>query len=402
MRASVNVILHVGLHKTASSSIQRTLGNEREVLRAHGFEYALFNNFRGDDHVNHSLPMFVAFSSRYREYQFIITHHLDPDKERQRFLVQLEDQIKNASKTGRTLIISGEEMSSMSIEDLINLRDWLARFDARMRTICFIRSPYAMTCSDGQEWIKTGRQYRVTHRQSMPAFSRLKSVFPALEISSFQTISAHADGPVGYFLELIGMPGTAIVTPARSNESLSDNIARLIAHINEVEPVSLRGTDSPYRAVHDTRPLWRVGTEKYRLLTHEFAAVEASIRAENNAMRHALGEDYIDIDFPTREQPVAWTNDLMPPLLKALEKLQPELAVLAYSYFHAYELAPRPWPRRMRQLLMTPAHEQARQNLTPAILRMVRNRRQTMPDVAARLRRLVDKPFIDDNPAGSE
>lgn len=395
MPKSATVILHVGLHKTASSSIQRTLGNERDVLRAHGFDYASFTNFAGDDHVNHSLPMFVAFSERYKEYSYLLANKLDPDKERSRFLAELQGSIESVKKSGRSLIISGEEISNIDRADLTKMRDWFARLGVTLQIVCFVRSPYSMTCSDGQEWIKTGRQYRVAHRQSMPALNRLKAVFPTMTVGSFRQASAHAHGPVGFFLELIGMPTVVDITPSKSNESLSDNAARLIVHINEVEPLFSRGTQSPYRRIHDTRPLWTIGSEKYLLLTDEFVSVEESILAENDVFKKELGDDYIDQSFPTRDQPVAWSDDILLETVGAMKKLSPAIAVLAYSYFHAYELAPRPCLMRMRRNLATPKHEQARQNLVPSFMRLVKNRRRAAPDVATRLSRLTDIAFIE-------
>jgi hypothetical protein len=324
-----------------------------------------------------------------------MANNLDPDKERSRFLVELERAIEGIKKSGHTLIISGEEMSNIDDADLTKMHDWFARFGVTLKIVCFVRSPYSMTCSDGQERIKTGRQYRVAHRQSMPALSRLKSVFPTMTVASFRQASSHERGPVGFFLEIIGVPDVTDITPSKSNESLSDNAARLIVHINEIEPLFLRGTKSPYRRVQDTRPLWTIGSEKYLLLADELAGIKATILAENAIVKKELGNDYIDQAFPTRDQPVAWSDDELLEALGAMKKLNPPVAVLAYSYFHAYAIAPSPILERMRRILATPHHEKARQNLTPGIMRVVGNLRQAAPDAAARLRQLTLTAFID-------
>ena len=95
------IILHVGLHKTASSSIQRTLASHRLQLRAGGYDYATLTNFKGEDHINHSLPLFVAFSENYRQYTYLVAHGLDPEAERQRFREALLAVVRAADTVRR-------------------------------------------------------------------------------------------------------------------------------------------------------------------------------------------------------------------------------------------------------------------------------------------------------------
>ena len=57
-------LLHVGLHKTASTSLQATCGLNRDLLESNGYNYpALFNSHGGVKTENHSIALFNIFSS---------------------------------------------------------------------------------------------------------------------------------------------------------------------------------------------------------------------------------------------------------------------------------------------------------------------------------------------------
>ncbi|MEL6791515.1 MAG: hypothetical protein AAGL18_01995 [Pseudomonadota bacterium] len=391
---TVPVILHAGFHKTASSSVQQSLAAARGHLCACGFDYAQLNNAEGDDHINHSLALFVAFSERYDQYPYLVARGLDADRERSRFRAELMAAIEGARTAGRTLILSGEEVSSLSVAALADMKDFFADADTDLRMVALVRAPYAVSCSDGQEWIKAGHQYHVTHRQSMPAITRIQTVFPKAQFHSFARACDHPSGPVGYLLQQVRIDTDQNVALLRVNESLSDQIVRLIAHINAIEPVALSGKKSAWRFRNDTRALWAIPGDRFVFSDNEFSQIEASVRAENDALRAAFGDDFCDQSFPTRSVPCAWTDAMLRQLLDVFPALPATVGILTYSYFLAGDMADSASVAKMRQCLLTPDHEARRRDLSPSLKTKAEQLGPRQQRLAETLHMLADTPFV--------
>ena len=275
------------------------------------------------------------------------------------------------------------------------MRAFFDEAGATVRVLCFVRSPYAMSCSDGQEWIKTGRHYRVVHRQSMPAVERLRAVFPDTEIFPFREATTHDHGPVGFLLHHIGFTGLGDINPIRRNESLSDQAARLIAHINAIEPTYLRGVKSPLREERDTKPLWSITGDRFLFLRREFTEIEASVQRENTQMRSDLGAQFCDDEFPTRNVPAVWTPDMLAHCIDVLPQLSPIVAFLTLTYFVAHDLAEPETLQKMRSVIATPDHEDARQILAPQLLRTAKRFERQSAGYSGRLRHVAQLSLVD-------
>ena len=93
MRQQKELIIHCGFHKTASSSIQHTLGKNRERLKKEGYYYPDLlvedNRF-----YNQSIPVFGFFTSQPEEFpHYVIHNHYDPVHINQLISNIIEDKI---------------------------------------------------------------------------------------------------------------------------------------------------------------------------------------------------------------------------------------------------------------------------------------------------------------------
>jgi len=121
-----NILLHIGVHKTASTTIQNTLYNEREKLAGKGILYPAFK--AGSIAIsNHSIPFYSLFCKKPEIFHFNVSHgYVTPEtinRLHDEYRQQLETQIKGFS--GDTLIISAEDISLLEKSDLNQLRDYL-------------------------------------------------------------------------------------------------------------------------------------------------------------------------------------------------------------------------------------------------------------------------------------
>lgn len=139
-------ILHIGMHKTGSSSIQESL----KSLSSKDFRYARLLRTP-----NHSGAIINAFSEASRHQRSNSTHpvhgHLDlSNRIRTRFSKQLE-----RAKTD-TLIVSGEGITKLSLEELNSLKKFISRYVPEVVVACYVRSPKSFMESAIQQRIKAG------------------------------------------------------------------------------------------------------------------------------------------------------------------------------------------------------------------------------------------------------
>ncbi len=389
MSVQRSVILHTGLHKTATSSIQRTLANNRDVLCANGIHYGHFTNCNGLDQVNHSLPLRICFSEKYHQHTYFKTNTLDHEQERERFWSELNLNLE----TLQTVVFSGEGISKLSRVELMQLRVFFEERAFAIRPICFVRSPYSMTCSSRQENIKAGRKEQNRHEKSMPIVRRLRSVFPEMQFRSFQQACRHEKGPVGFFLDNVGLGALGDIQYHKANKGLSDQAVRLILGINEIMP-ALLGKQRASRKMHDTLPFWHIPGEKYLLLESEFAQVEKAIREENSEMCSDLGSEYCDEHFPTHKTLPEWEVATIKAFRKVFPKIEPTLGLAAYYYLAVNQLITEDDLTQLRVDIATKAHEEMRLLVADNMVVLQKQMEEHHPDKAARLGAAAFSPLI--------
>lgn len=139
-------ILHVGMHKTGTSSLQHNLSTGEN------------KNFSYFDlgYENHSIPLFSMFSVNKYEY------HIHKSNQKTK-----EDVDRINRKTERsfkrhlmqnlhhdTFVISGEDISSLNYDELSSFKNYLTQFFNNIKVVFYIRSPYSYINSSVQQMIQ--------------------------------------------------------------------------------------------------------------------------------------------------------------------------------------------------------------------------------------------------------
>lgn len=147
--------LHLGLHKTASSSFQAACKRNNKELRKNGFLYPLFNS----EHINsvnisnHSVPLFSMFGDNPENYHINIKKGVvDVDRLNCDYFKVLESCLSSDFD----LIVSGEDVSLLSVSSLHDLICFISKFDYKVVPFLLVRSPYDFHCSALQQRIKGG------------------------------------------------------------------------------------------------------------------------------------------------------------------------------------------------------------------------------------------------------
>ncbi|WP_033017466.1 hypothetical protein [Pseudoalteromonas sp. BSi20652] len=147
------LLLHVGFHKTATSSIQKTLAKNNALLASLGYIYPSFD-YKSKKVINHSIPIYSIFCESPASYHINI---------RNGDLVRVEElnkdymlQFTSILETNKNVIISGEDISTLSLQALIELKNLISSYGFELEVYCSVRKAYSFTCSELQERIKNG------------------------------------------------------------------------------------------------------------------------------------------------------------------------------------------------------------------------------------------------------
>ena len=142
-------ILHFGMHKTGSTSIQATFFR----LNQNDLPWTYLNA----GVPNSSEPLLNMFMEHPEAYQFNIKKGLDRDKiesNRKVFFKRFEEQIAASDKD---FLLSAEGISELSEAELGRLSEWLGRFAGEVLLVGYVRPPRAYMESGFQQNVKGGQ-----------------------------------------------------------------------------------------------------------------------------------------------------------------------------------------------------------------------------------------------------
>jgi|GEM_PF-6907778 len=150
------LVLHIGRHKTGTSSIQETLRENRIRLKSQGLY------FPKSYYANHSITFAPLFDSRV-EHKFFLkeTYGLDtvPDihnKEKKLMKWWIKQFKRFQASNCSHFIISSEDLSLATEEMIKNLKEFCAPFFDEVIIIAYYRSAQDYYCSYIQEKIRFG------------------------------------------------------------------------------------------------------------------------------------------------------------------------------------------------------------------------------------------------------
>lgn len=291
------VFLHVGLHKTATSSIQRTLAANQGLLEQQG---VLFPTFQFGEFAmsNHSIPMRSLFMDNPATYKQVIKRNMVEQIAQTNRAVK--QQLQQLLESEYDLVLSGEGMSLMQHHELAKLRDYILRFNRELIVLCAVRRPYSFLCSELQQRVKGGdcnlsqiKVPSVSYR-----IDRIKQVFPAAIFYSFEQSCEHSLGPVGSFLERLELNQNEQFKVLRANDNIGNLSTRVYAHINQRYPAIVDGKLSSLRRQGD---VIRLDNKPFHLTARELRKAKPSLKKENAQLESALGEGFCDRSYPVSE-----------------------------------------------------------------------------------------------------
>jgi hypothetical protein len=223
-------ILHVGLHKTGSSSIQ-------SFLSSHTLPGILYPDL---GEANQSRPLATAFRSDATKYHLNRKARLDPSTVEQRRNETRSSLDKAfASLEGRRMVLSAEDLSLFPEDDLADFVAFLAQRAGKIRGLAYIRAVSGWLESLFQETLRNSSRlppltrFRPLYRPRLEKFDRLLG--PSnIEVAVYQRERLSGGCVVQDFARRLGVEPPA--TPPRANTGLSLPAVRLLAVYRQWRP----------------------------------------------------------------------------------------------------------------------------------------------------------------------
>ncbi len=289
------VILHIGIHKTGTSSIQAGLMGYDDGTCAYVTPLG----------ENHSISITTIFSHKKYSYGIWKNHGLSRDQidERSNNYKKRLDTFLDQSGHQR-LIISGEDIRHLPDGDKIKLVEYFQERGYRVKIYCLFRDPRSWLASAIQQLIKGGiSKCTATSPDYRTSFSGFETVITENDIfiEDFDEILSVHSSPVKWFAATLGLDVTKIKDNF-VNESLSEDAARILFRLNNLPIHSIGSLQNFYarkrfiRAINQKYPLNSNGKINKDLALH---IMKPALRDEINEIsnRFNIHYDLADVEL---------------------------------------------------------------------------------------------------------
>ena len=332
--------LHLGLHKTASSSFQQTCAANRGVLTEAGLSYPIF---RCDEARpprlninNHSVPLRSLYDDEPENYHINKRWKVTcVERANHNYRAQLEQ----ALSTDQSLILSGEGLSLLSAASLRKLVTLIEQNQFLVRPLAMVRSPLDYAHSIAQQLVRGGqylplvglgplRRPRLSQRLTIPdglkEIQMLQEVFDdRLTLVPFRQACRHPDGPVGYLLQdFCEFQQLSLIAFKQTQESKSNLWVRLQNQLNRKWPLFDKTRRLNPGHVRLESQYSDSGT--FRLTKQELDLLSDQLNQSNQVLADWLGDDFVEsspnVSAELRQEEIL---DLLTDLLHTQAPVQP-------------------------------------------------------------------------------
>ena len=275
--------IHIGHSKTGTTSIQRTLFANADVLAKHGILYPTAEP-------QHNCVA-ASFQSE-TEASFRMTRGEAPEAARARLakrMARLTEQI--AASDAHTLVISTEHFNILSESEVAALAEWVRSIARTGKVVCYMRHPVAHAASKVQQRVKI-RALRLADAERKLEFYKFAKRLPKwvdafgkdnMVFRAFERDQLHQGDAIADFLQVIGFDGPeGAVEPAFRNRSLSAAALLIADEITRIAP------RSEYPDLNNSY-LFEIDGPKYALSTEQIAALRTKAEPHLAYLRDEFG-----------------------------------------------------------------------------------------------------------------
>lgn len=243
------IYLHIGPHKTGSTTIQESLGKNRVLLQKHGYLYPYFT-FNVHILFNHSIHLKNKFYRDGEKKELAVQVNFKSKEEQQKWEEAFDEQFKQqlSQFDGKYLIISGEILCKFSVAQYLQLKRYLidsTHEKVNFKILMVTRNPvdlfqsHVIQKNKGGVTIKKGIENNLIMYISFfkDLIDTLDQVFERSNIIvyRFEDAVRHPRGPAAAFLQQLGVNEQLLhhFNNEQYNPALSYEAVTILSAINE-------------------------------------------------------------------------------------------------------------------------------------------------------------------------
>jgi len=307
------VFLHIGIHKTGTSSIQATLAANRKKLLS---ENIVFPESLPS---NHSHFFYDAFAREPERYHANRRHNLGRDEIHARSEEDLQRLAREfGGQRGKTIVFSAEDACVLDAAEVVNMAQVIKAVvpQPTFRVLVYTRNPVHYVASAVQENVKgngltMGRAKAIHIGGSRGRYQaiqeRYAAVFGAgaIVMRAFETAIDAPGGLVGDVLAQMGADGLAL-EQVRANEGVADEVVRFLSSLHErgafaqvpeddvTRLLTLTGNKGGLLTAEERERIWQLAETDLAFLAAEHAIVYQKpddVPPETRTARHAAFQE---------------------------------------------------------------------------------------------------------------
>jgi hypothetical protein len=241
------IYLHVGPHKTATSSIQEGLRRYREELGLLGIYFPLLPGPDDELYENHSLLMHSLFGAEPEGYHINVARGFTTKEAvvalNHHYRDTLINEAHKCANNYSAIVFSGEDMVLLSDSEIRQLREFLLCHFGRtsaIKIVFYVRAPNDWFSSLVQQWVRGGEVLDdiidtkfFDIKAKLQPFCRHFGKDNVL-IGKYEDAIHHQGGPVAHFLSLVfdGID-TSNIRSSFLNVGLCAEAVQLISALNK-------------------------------------------------------------------------------------------------------------------------------------------------------------------------
>jgi len=344
------LIMHLGITKTGTTSIQRTLFTNATLLEKNGFRYL---TEWGESHKFYLEYLFSPNPADIVKKNKFFGLNISTEKILQNKVNEAIETIQKIMNTTEceTLIISGEYWWDLYIDaTCINIQNFLKKYfqskGIETIIILFIRNPLTWIITELQNLIYSGRgllNRRIdmydTKIMGLKGIVNLKKYFPDyLKVLKFEDVINDKDGLVGCFLKNIGFPEDEIqnINMLKTNEARCMEVMELINYIANIEPsipFDKEQSMNKNRHLDDFKPLAIIKGAKFDIAYQTKMELWERFKKTIQLFKEKFDIDYSDYQIiPLPEQEI-YSEETIQGFIEVFPKLNHIIQRLFLQFF---------------------------------------------------------------------
>lgn len=334
-------VLHLGMPKTASTTIQSYLNANRSLVENWGWIYPEFTcPETGNIFFNHNDPLCRLFNVHhiFHVVRPVLSGEINLEIQQKGIRQQLDAVLKNS----KNVILSSEVL--LEVSSLKELKEYVEDKGFEVYPILYLRSPQSFRESIYQSLLKFSQvtPHEIKEDLKKPLVSSAVRAFLDVfhtkdSVFSYNKINRDAGSVVSHFFQLVFGSEQACQIPKMQSVNISPSWqgTDLMRFIEERCPFFIDNKQNRKRAVSDTVLLNSIDGQKFRFGDDLLEELEDILGEENKFLKDNFGTSFCDnaSNYSTMDECLIWRKENIHSLRMIFPDLDQHIQILIKEYF---------------------------------------------------------------------